>query len=201
MHVPELCRGFILNQHGSVFSLLSLQEGRIEKIIDMKKEGLSLYRGSFITYQTTRKNFSNRFFIANIQLDLCATQLAGHDIYLLHAIIEFCYFFIPLGSHATQIFYFLLELFEHYYTSFYSFALIKKILCKLFIFLGIYPEEAAIQVFAQQIEKMPIDNLLTTSLQLECDELINKWLAWCIDMHPKKKFFKAMPLLLKSDKP
>lgn len=198
MHIPEVKRAIILQERGTILSLLSVQEGRIEKCVNQRSAtSRFLYRGSILTYQNSRHFFAGREIIENVELELCSTQLASKNIYLLHQVLELCHFFIPLGSQACTTFYFLLELFENYYRCTHSPFYVKRVLCKLFVLLGIYPEEVEIQFFAHKIYEMPIDNLLAAPLELKSEELMNKWLAWCIEMHPKGKFFKAMPLLLK----
>lgn len=191
-------RAFILEKRGNILSLLSLEEGRIEKILKNNfSKAPFLFPGSIIAYQNSSEFFSGREIIESSELELCATQLASHNIYLLHQVIELCYFFIPLGSQPCTIFSFLLELFKRYYQFTHSLFFTKKALCKLFSLLGIFPEEIEIQLFAYKLQETPIDNLLSTPLKLETEVLMNKWLAWCIEMHPKRNFFKAMPLLLK----
>ena len=70
------------------------------------------------------------------------------------------------------------------------------ILCKLLALLGIYPDEKSIHTLAYELRIMPIDKLLDAPLELNSEELMSRWLFWCMEIHPKGKFFKALPFLL-----
>ncbi len=188
------CTGLVLRYSGGVISLLSPQEGRVEKRWYKPKHG-SLHRGSLISYLKQNHRSYEKPLIQALELEVCATQLAFHDIYLLHYLLEVCYYYIPVGSEARCSFYFLVELFSR----FHAFPLPmqkKSVLCKLFALLGICPDDSTVQLLANRLRQMPIDNLVDGTLELNAEELMNRWLAWCMEMHPKGKFFKAMPLLL-----
>jgi hypothetical protein len=189
------CVGLVLRSSGSVLSLLSPQEGRVEKKWFKPFHRGPLHRGSLISYISEKKQGQKVEILEYLDLEQCATQLAFQDIYLLHYILELCHYFIPLGSDAEQPFYFLVELFQCF-RSFLTSVQKKMILCKLLALLGIYPEDMSIHRLANDLRKMPIDNLLAAPLELDSEELMSRWLFWCIEIHPKGKFFKALPFLL-----
>ena len=189
------CVALVLQSSGSALSLLSPQEGRVEKRWFKPFHRGPLHRGSLISYSSEKKQGQRVEIIERLDLEQCATQLAFQDIHLLHYVLELCHYFIPLGSEAEQLFYFLIELFQ-YFRSFPTSVQKKIVLCKLFALLGVCPDEVSVQILANKLRAMPIDKLLEAPLELNSEELISRWLFWCIEMHPKGKFFKAMPLLL-----
>jgi hypothetical protein len=189
------CVGLVLRSSGSALSILSPQEGRVEKRWFKPLCRGPLHRGSLISYISEKKQGQRVEIIEHLDLERCATQLAFQDIYLLHYILELCHYFVPIGSEAKEPFYFLVELFQQFST-FPSPIQKKIVLCKLLALLGVCPDEASVQIIANELRKMPIDKLLQAPLELNSEELISRWLFWCIEMHPKGKFFKAMPLLL-----
>jgi hypothetical protein len=189
------CVGLVLRASGSSLSILSPQEGRVEKRWFKPFHRGPLHRGSLISYISEKKQGQRVEIIEHLDLEQCATQLAFQDIYLLHYILEVCHYFIPIGSEADQPFYFLVELFQRF-RAFPTVLQKKIVLCKLLALLGVCPDEAAVQTIANRLRTMPIDKLLEAPLELSSEELISRWLFWCMEMHPKGKFFKAMPLLL-----
>lgn len=189
------CVGLVLRSSGSILSLLSPQEGRVEKKWFKPFHCGPLHRGSLISYNNEISYRQQVQVIEHLDLERCATKLAFQDIYLLHYILELCHNFIPIGSEAQQPFYFLVELFENF-GEFSTSAQKKIVLCKLLALLGVCPDEGAVQKIANDLRKMPIDKLLDAPLELDSEELMSAWLSWCIEIHPQGKFFKAMPLLL-----
>ncbi len=190
------CVGLVLRYSGNgTLSILSPQEGRIEKRWFKPVYRGPLHRGSVISYVSEKKPGQQVEIIEHLDLEICATTLGLQDIYLLHYILELCYNFIPIGSEAKQLFYFLIELFQQFCPSLTPVQK-KIVLCKLFALLGVCPDEASVQIIANELRKMPIDKLLDTPLELDSEKLISRWLIWCIEIHPKGKFFKALPLLL-----
>ncbi len=194
MQAREECVALVLRYGGAGLSLLSLQEGRVEKRWFTPRHRAPLHRGSLVSYFSDKRQ-GHIETLEQLDLELCATELGFKDIYLLHYILEACHNFIPIGSEAQHLFYFLVELFHHF-QSFPTCAQKKRVLCKLFALLGIYPEHEMIHAMANHLREMPIDKLLEAPLELDSEELMGIWLSWCIEMHPKGKFFKAMPLLL-----
>lgn len=194
MQGKKECIALVLRYGGAGLSLLSLQEGRVEKRWFTPRHRAPLHRGSLISYFSESRQGQVET-LEQLDLELCATELGFKDIYLLHYILEVCHNFIPLGSDAQHSFYFLVNLF-HQFQAFPTDTQKKLVLCKLFALLGIYPDHQSIYSLASYLREMPIDKLLEASLELDSEELMSTWLSWCIEMHPKGKFFKAMPLLL-----
>lgn len=188
------CIGLVLRSSGSALSLLSPQEGRVEKKWFKPFHRGPLHRGSLVSYISEKKQGQKIEIIEYLDLEQCATQLAFQDIYLLHYILELCHYFIPLGSEAEQPFYFLVELFQSF-CAFLTPVQKKMILCKLLALLGVYPDDASLYRLANDLRRMPIDKLLDAPLELNSEELMSRWLFWCIEIHPKGKFFKALPFL------
>lgn len=188
-----ICTGLVLRSWAGKLSLLSPQEGRVEKKWYAPKHRSPVHRGSVVSYSV--QSYNSPLLLEQLDLEQCATQIAFQDIYLLHYLLEVCYFFIPIGSEATHSYYYLITLFTQFH-AFPDLAHKKSVVCKLFALLGVLPDDLAIQDLAYRLRQMPIDNLVAATLELNTEELMNRWLAWCMEMHPKGKFFKAMPLLL-----
>ncbi len=195
MSEPLVFNGLVLRSWSGTVSLFSQQEGRIERKWYQVGHRAPLHRGSFISYTLQAGVARTQNLLMNVELERCGTLWAIQDMYLFHALLEACYYFIPLGSDAQQAYTFLMDLFDRFH--FFSLAVQKKmVLCKFFTLLGMYPDDVRVHHLAAALLKMPIDNLVDTILELNTEELMNQWLSWCIEVHPKGKFFKAMPLLL-----
>ena len=195
MSGPLVFTGLVLRSWSGTISLFSQQEGRIERNWYRVGHRAQLHRGSFISY-THQEGFScNQRMLVNVELERCGTVWAVQDIYFFHALLEVCYYFIPIGSEAQQAYSFLVDLLNNFHV--FSLSGHKKmVLCKFFTLVGIYPDDLQVQHLATSLLKMPIDNLVNTILELNSEELMNQWLSWCIEVHPKGKFFKAIPFLL-----
>ncbi len=195
MKEEQLCTGLVLYYQGKTLSLLSPEEGRVEKIWYTGRGQSPLHRGSFVSYYADCSVSSQKTPLERVELEKSATLVGMQDIYLLHAVLEVCCHFIPVGSEAKTVFYFLQELFETF-DSFPSFAEKKNVICKLLAMLGIYPDDAQLYGLVHELVSMPIDNLIQGTIHLKSEKLMNQWLAWCQQVHPKRTFFKALPYLI-----
>ncbi len=195
MKQQQLCSGLVLHYGGRALSLLSPEEGRVEKIWYTGRNQSPLHPGSFISYYADCSVTSSRTPLEKLDLEKSASHLGVQDIYLLHALLEVCYYFIPVGSEAKDAFYFLHELFEKF--SFFPLPAQKRqVVCKLLALLAVYPDESAMYALVHDLTSMPIDNLIKGPIDLKSEKRMNIWLAWCQQVHPKGAFFKALPYLV-----
>lgn len=193
-----LFQGLLLQSKGAYLSLLSLQEGRIEKTWFPSQFHPPLHRGSFISYSTSQTP-SLKKSIEQVSLELSVLSLPECDIYLLHALIELCLYCIPIGSEGQKIFYYMERIIRG--TSILSQQSVaplykKQLLCTLLALVGLYPENAAIHALVIQVMHSPIDNLLQGAIHLNSEKLMNQWLSWCLQAHPQRAVFKALPFFV-----
>lgn len=149
--------------------------------------------GSLIEYTLDRAR-KNSLFIYHIELQEMPFVLAQSDILFLHHALELCYHFIPNGSEALAAF----ELLKHFYVphEWMQSSLYKKIfLFKLFVGLGIYPED-------KRVRKSSLQSLATNSFMtiidknMQQDEQdITAWLRMCVSSHHHANKFKTIHFL------
>lgn len=190
--------GIVLFYQGRNISVLEITRGRVDAFLYTSLFSKTrVQKGSLITYHAVQDKHQ-KVLLQNIEIEYVPLEWGRYDIYFLHYMLETCYYFIPEGSGCEATFSFFIFLFN-------NFALFKAprdkkiVICKLFSQLGIYPYDPLIQECVEQFLKNPIDNLMQADLQLANEDLLNQWILWCIKTHPQGKWFKAMPMLLKSD--
>lgn len=164
----------------------------------LQKPWMKLSSGSLVSY-TQEDQRGEHKKIESLSVDYVPLFCARRDIMFLHAFLEICIFFIPEGSGGSFFYTFLISIYKHF-SRFDSLYLQKRVLCKTLSHLGVYPEQRQFHSYTHILLEVPIDNLATTDLQLMKEDVFDQWLLWCIDSHPQGKWFKAMPLLLKSEK-
>jgi hypothetical protein len=191
--------GIVLVYKGRNISVLEDQQGRVDAIFYTSLFSQTrIQKGSIITYYAIRDKYQ-KLVLQDVVIEHVPLAWARHDIYFLHYLLETCYYFIPQGSGCRETFNFFLELFDNF--SFFTTDLHKKrVIGKLFSHLGVYPSDTKIEHCVEQFLKTPIDNLVRADLQLANEDILDKWIFWCMQTHPQRQWFKAIPTLLKSDK-
>lgn len=190
--------GIVLFYKGRNISVLEPNRGRIDAFLYTSLFSKTrVQTGSIITYHAIRDKYQ-KTVLQDIEIEHVPLGWGRHDIYFLHYMLETCYYFIPEGAGCDATFSFFISVFKKF-SSFETSLHKKRVICKLFSQLGIYPHDPVIQACVEQFLKNPIDNLMQADLQLANEDLLNQWILWCIKMHPQGKWFKAMPTLLKSD--
>lgn len=190
--------GIVLFYKGRNISIFEEQKGRIDALLYMKPTAHSrVQKGSVISYSVSCNNYQESL-LQDVQVEHVPLLWAKDDIYFLHYLLELCYYFIPQGNSCPTTFSFFMNIFSQF-SSFVTVLHKKRVLCKFFSQLGMYPYDSEIQQCVEQLLKMPIDNLMDADLQLASEDLCDQWINWCIQTHPQGKWFKAMPTLLKSD--
>jgi len=134
-------------------------------------------------------------FITNIDIIDMPLMLSQNDIQFVHHVLELCYYFIPTGSMAPEVFSSLLRFYE--FPLVLVTPLLKKIyILQLFAQLGVYPEHSSIRTpRLQALVTTSIDILATQSLDLMIEQELDVWLVHCIRTHPYANYFKTINFL------
>lgn len=149
--------------------------------------------GALIMYYEREQPYLS--FINSIDIIDMPLMLSQEDITFVHHVLELCYYFIPMGSMAPQVFSSLLRLYE--YPLLLVTAQLKKIyILQLFAQLGVYPEHSAVRTaHLTQLVSTSIDILATQSLDLRIEQELDAWLVHCVRTHPYAKYFKTINFL------
>ena len=190
--------GIVLFYKGRTISLLEEQQGRVDAILYSSLFAQTrVQKGSIISYRMEQDKYQN-LVLQDVEIEHTPLGWGRYDIYFLHYLLEVCYYFVPQGGGCKITFNFFLELFKNF-ESFTTSLHKKRVMGKLFSQLGIYPNDSAVQGCVELFLETPIDNLVTADLQLANEEILDQWILWCIQTHPQRQWFKAIPELLKSD--
>lgn len=190
--------GIVLLYKGRNLSLLESHYGRVDAIFYTSLFSKTrIQKGSIISYYAVRDKYQ-KLLIQDVEIEHMPLNWGRSDIYFLHYLLETCYYFVPEGVGCKITFDFFLELFSHF-EQFKTELDKKRVIVKLFSQLGVYPHDNQIQDCVEQFLKTPIDNLVCADLQLANEALLDRWILWCMQTHPQRQWFKAIPNLLKSN--
>lgn len=173
-------------------SVLDRSVGKIDCIPHVDK----LCHGAVITYHIGQ--VKSVYHLEGIELIDVPFALARIDIRFLHQVLLICYYFLPLGAPAPQVF----DLVRFLYTIKHNdctkqFQLL--FVCKLFAVLGFVPDTfKADQIIVDWILTTSIDTLLNESLDLRVEQLLNQWVTICIALHPRAQLLRSM-IVFKQD--
>lgn len=192
--------GIVLLYKGRYISVLEEYHGRVDAIFYTSLFAQTrVQKGSIITYYVVRDKYQ-KLLLQDVEIEHTPLNWGRCDIYFLHCLLEMCYYFVPQGVGCKKTFQFFLELFSNF-SSFKTELDKKRVIAKLFSELGVYPHDSAIEHSVEQFLKTPIDNLVRADLQLANEALLDRWILWCMQTHPQRQWFRAIPNLLKSDEP
>lgn len=118
------------------------------------------------------------------------------DLLLLHQALEICLYCMPQGSLTEGVFEHIFYLYEGHIEQFSNSAFFKKIfLCKLFLMLGLYPEDKRFHSrFFEQLTTKSFDKLWCQPAIIANEKEIDEWLMMCIAIHVPTYRLKAMQL-------
>lgn len=193
-HVRDVA--IVLRQRSNLLSVLSIGHGRTEKLFyDHKRYATGLV-GSIVSYHVyeARYDYSR---VDRLEIERHPSLYHAQSIYLLHALIEVCYHYIPLGTQANDACRYVVDILANL-NAFTSGIEQKKIVCLLFALLGLYPDKEFLDDEHHAFLYAPVDKLKDLFLELPNEELVHKWLVWCLTAYPQGKWCKALPLLVKS---
>ncbi len=190
--MSALHRAIVLRNYSPKTSKLSLLDDQYGKIEVISRHAENACVGAFIEYNFDQRTGNrNSFLLPAFHLYEMPMQVARDDIYFLHHVIELCYFFIPLGSEAKNIF----DLLEILYIS--DLALLNKkrkkiFLSKLFTLFGMTPDYKDVKKrFVYQLFSMVPGELPLIELPDEDEKTIEEWLLRCIASHPEARKMKT----------
>ncbi len=176
---------------GNKVSVLDQSLGCIDGIMFSS----SINLGSLLTYRL--KGRMSPYLIDQCEIIDMPFSIARADLLFLHHVLELCYYFIPVGSCSSQVFYLLLLLYslqDHVWND-----TTKKIfLFKLLTTIGFYPEHELLnRPCMRQFFTMPIDKIIVEPIDLNCEKDLNDWLRFCVSDHPYANDFKTMDFLMR----
>ncbi len=188
----------VLRQRSNLLSVLSIGHGRTEKLFYDTKKYTTRLVGSVVSYHVyeVRHDYHR---VDKLEIERHPSIYKPEALYLLHALLEVCYHYIPLGTPVHDICTYVvdvLSLLNNFAVSVDQ----KKAVCLLFALLGLYPDKEFLAEEYHELLYLPVDKLKDNALELANEELLNQWLAWCLSAYPQGKWCKALPLLLKSTK-
>lgn len=170
----------ILDESGTILS------GHITRI--------DLCLGACVEYRIKKKSSWTLF--EEIDIIAWPTVLTVDDLLVLHQSLEICLYCMPQGSLTEGVFEHIFYLYEGHIEKFNNSAFFKKIfLCKLFLLLGLYPEDKRFHshLFEQLVTKS-FDKLWCQTAIITDEKEIDTWLAMCIALHVPALRLKAMQL-------
>jgi len=173
----------------STFFILDKDLGKIHAASDRS----DISCGSLIMYNFVQHH--SVAYIGSINIVELPTIQSIDDLIFFHHVLELAYYFIPLGNNTPEIFDLLLFL----YTSLdklYTYGHKKLFLCKFFAHLGFYPEwDRGQKKFFHLVRTLYIDTLLE-SLDLFLERKLDRWLDYCISLHPCVDCFKTVSFFM-----
>lgn len=176
---PYKCKVIVLDNY----------RGKIDAI--PSREDICL--GAYIDYYVEKRN--SIVFMREIEHVYVPFALARHDLLFIHYLLEVCYFCVPFGVAARDIFFFLAKIYE-LDIGLLTDSIKKIIALKLFMMLGVYPEDKRLSTTTVcYYLGVPVDTLTHQSIDLEGEYDIDKWLYACIEMHPGIDYFKTIYFL------
>ena len=171
-------------------ALLDDMLGRIDALI----YGRTLCSGSLIAYNIEHRN--NRYYIDSIEVLSIPLFIARTNLAFLHYILELCFYSIPVGSYAKEVFELIVFLIQEKEVVYIA-ATKKLLLGKLFYLLGVhseYPVSNNPDILPNFL-LLSIDKMKDKSLNLECEKELDVWLKRCITEHPWYSHFKTIRFL------
>lgn len=191
MHV-EKNTGIVLKTYLPAKSKISLLDHTLGKIVGVLTRA-DISSGACVSYFVNKN--SSVYFIQDIEIIDMPMALAHNDIFFLHHVLELCYYFVPSGSRAPQLFNLLIAL----YTCeqiLRNIQMKKVFLFQLFTIVGMYPDDVQFRTpYFHQLASASIDTLVGQPLDLVIEQQLDAWLLQCIAMHPCAQNFKTVSFL------
>lgn len=150
--------------------------------------------GAFVRYHAEMRAHS----LCVRELSLCSIPAFSSVPALLffHQVLEICLHSVPCGDAAEDVF----DLVAFLYSRENSLlldcqqaAMAQKVfLCKLFIVLGMYPDDKKFQkLYFKRIMIESIDSLMLQPIDLVYEGELDEWIRACFAIHPYRQSFKT----------
>lgn len=186
-------RGIILKTYVPHKQKFVILDERYGKIVAIPSHRSDLSVGSLIDYTIARQG--SYYFIRAITIHDLPISTARHDIVLLHAALELCYYFMPQESICSDTWRLLQELYSDH--RWLSNPITKKLfLITLCTTLGVYPsQERYSHCVATTIAQITQQKSILCENIIIDEQDIDAWLHSCIYSHPIAHVFKTVTLL------
>lgn len=151
--------------------------------------------GDLVTYSLRTQG---RYCFVDDMFTNAAPALAHVDaLFFLHQVLEICRYSVPEGDEARAVFNLLLTLYGEKGSCLLgqqrAFLSQKIFLCKLFILLGLYPDDKKFQkLYFNRIIHESIDSLMDQPIDLKYAGELDEWIRACFAIHPNAKSFKTI---------
>lgn len=178
--INERSDGIVLKTYFSHKTKMMVFDHRLGKIVCVPPHR-SISIGTHLEYTCTQRG--SIFFLQDVSLHDMPLLVAREDILFLHYVFELCYHGVPLSGPMPELFVLILHLFntDGRYTVHYKMAFVFK----MFVMLGIYPEDLAWRAsHFYHLAHMPIDTLVTKAIDLKMDMVLYEWVCASIATHP-----------------
>ena len=181
--------GIVLKSYFPKKCKLSLLDNKMGKISGVPPVGRFIASGSLIEYSLVEQTTCS--FLYNVDVHNMPFALAQRDILFLHHVLEMCYYFIPARSYNPAIF----SLLQILYISdswIHIMAVKKFFLLKLFVLLGLYPEERKFKNPSfHRLVHISFEQMIDEEVKQYDEEALDEWLRLCVASHPIANRFKT----------
>ncbi len=173
--------------------LVDQHHGKIEAIPNNIRAHVSM----FIAYNL-QPTSGNHFFLTDVEIIDIPTRLVHEDLLFLHHIYELCFYCIPFGNCAKDVYSLLMLLYTH--QLWFMHSLNKKLfLFKLVQYIGMHPDSEKLSIPSlHRFTHESLDILMHETIDLEIESALDHWLTECIVAHPYNRSFKTAHFLAKN---
>lgn len=187
-HIGILLRTTVEQQ--PTYFLLDKEDGKISAASGR----FDISRGSLMAYSLEHRR--TKTYVHGIDLLDLPNINSVDELIFFHQVLELSYYFLPLGKAVPDIFYLLLFLYvslERLHTN----GLKKLFLFKLFAHLGFYPDDqTAYFPLFHTVRTQSIDTIIHGPVDLSLERKLDRWLDYCISLHPCTDYFKVISLFM-----
>ena len=180
-------------------SIFDSQLGKIACIVHKQSTKIlqRIGNGSLVQYYV--KPLQTVHELCELELIAVPTELARHDIYFLHHILELCYFFLPEHLESRELFELVARLYD-YKASVWNNNAQRIFLLKFFATLGLFPEETpSFHPDIYRLISLSIEGMLKKNLDAPLEKEIDTLILACIGAHPYKNQFKTVHFISRTE--
>jgi len=210
MHEKEV--GFVLKRFlpsTHKISLLTQSMGKVNVIVKKPNILQRIWPGMVVSCQLELL-FEATYTCEDIEIIEIPPVLTAHDTYLIHHLLELCYYFIPLANPCSEVFdhlFFSFSIFLNKQLFIHNFDIIKRILIlRLLHFSGTFSSELCgnttlfdrISPHSLDIkdeQKVESVSLLIEEVHKIGVKTVDRLIFNCIKTHPSFKLLKTVPFL------
>ncbi len=177
-------------------ALLDYGLGRIDAIVRVP-----VCVGSLLEYTVEREQ-GNFVYLSDLSIIGLPFLLGRADIHFWHHVLELCYFFVPVGTQANELFTFLHCLYAVENAPNWSIQSKKIYLFKLLTAIGLYTELPLLpRGNLYHLIDIPTAEIMHLELDDASERILDTWLQACVAQHPAIKQFNTVYFLLNQHSP